>query len=87
MENRVVSSVWGDIVQVRTLDSNFYTTAIEIRDYEKNTEPGQFNLLKEADFEYLLTQTFSCISEASAKTLLEPGEVHDGNWRQKPVPA
>lgn len=74
MENRVVSSVWGDIVQVRTLDSNFYTTAIEIRDYEKNTEPGQFNLLKEADFEYLLTQTFSCISEASAKTLLERQE-------------
>jgi type IV secretion system protein VirB4 len=31
-------------------------------------------LLKEADFEYLLTQTFSCISEASAKTLLERQE-------------
>ncbi|WP_407213053.1 VirB4 family type IV secretion/conjugal transfer ATPase [Enterobacter hormaechei] len=31
-------------------------------------------MLKEADFEYLLTQTFSCISEASAKTLLERRE-------------
>ncbi|WP_407210728.1 hypothetical protein [Enterobacter cloacae] len=32
----VLSVLYGDIVQVRTLDSNFYTTAIEIRDYEKH---------------------------------------------------
>ncbi|SPW81675.1 hypothetical protein [Escherichia coli] len=27
-------------------------------------------MLKEADFEYLLTQSFSCLSESSAKTFL-----------------
>ncbi|ECB6713967.1 VirB4 family type IV secretion/conjugal transfer ATPase [Salmonella enterica subsp. enterica serovar Hvittingfoss] len=75
MDNRVVSSLWGDVIQVRSIDHNFYTTAIEVRDYEKDTEPGQLNILKEADFEYLLTQSFSCLSEASAKTLLQHQEL------------
>nr|WP_011407155.1 VirB4 family type IV secretion/conjugal transfer ATPase [Escherichia coli]ABG33812.1 TraB [Escherichia coli] len=60
----------GDVVQIRTVDHNFYTTGIEFREYEEDTEPGQLNMLKEADFEYLLTQSFSCLSESSAKTFL-----------------
>ncbi|MGM3612330.1 VirB4 family type IV secretion/conjugal transfer ATPase, partial [Salmonella sp. NW472] len=70
MDNRPVSSLWGDVVQIRTVDHNFYTTGIEFREYEEDTEPGQLNMLKEADFEYLLTQSFSCLSESSAKTFL-----------------
>ncbi|HBR3818254.1 TPA: VirB4 family type IV secretion/conjugal transfer ATPase [Klebsiella pneumoniae] len=70
MDNRPVSSLWGDVIQIRTVDHNFYTTGIEFRDYEEETEPGQLNMLKEADFEYLLTQSFSCLSESSAKTFL-----------------
>ncbi|WP_335589268.1 hypothetical protein [Escherichia coli] len=31
---------------------------MEFREYEEDTEPGQLNMLKEADFEYLLTQSF-----------------------------
>ncbi len=60
----------GDVVQIRTVDHNFYTTGIEFREYEEDTEPCQLNMLKEADFEYLLTQSFSCLSESSAKTFL-----------------
>ncbi|WP_241579060.1 VirB4 family type IV secretion/conjugal transfer ATPase [Rosenbergiella nectarea] len=74
MDNRVISSLWGDIIQLRAVDHNFYTTAIEIRDYDKATEPGQLNLLKEADFSYLLTQSFTIMSELTAKTLLEHQE-------------
>jgi type IV secretion system protein VirB4 len=74
MQNRTVSPVWGDVIQVRTIDHDFYTTAIEIRDYEKETEPGALNLIKESDFEYLLTQSFSCIAESSAMTLLSHQE-------------
>lgn len=74
VDNRVVSSVWGDISQIRAVDQNFYTSAVEIREYDSETEPGQLNLLKEAPFEYLLTQSFSCLSESSAKTLLENQE-------------
>lgn len=70
MDNRPVSSLWGDVIQIRTVDHDFYTTGIEFRDYEEDTEPGQLNMLKEADFEYLLTQSFSCLSESSAKTFL-----------------
>ncbi|HBQ0302836.1 TPA: conjugal transfer protein TraB, partial [Klebsiella pneumoniae] len=50
MDNRPVSSLWGDVVQIRTVDHNFYTTGIEFREYEEDTEPGQLNMLKEADF-------------------------------------
>mgnify|MGYP004708574211 FL=1 len=74
LQNRTVSPVWGDVIQVRTIDHDFYTTAIEIRDYEKETEPGALNLIKESDFEYLLTQSFSCIAESSAMTLLSHQE-------------
>lgn len=74
MDNRVINSLWGDLIQLRAIDKNFYTTAIEIRDYDKLTEPGQLNLFKEADFSYLLTQSFSIMSEISAKTLLEHQE-------------
>src|SRR5699024_6694075 len=70
MRNRPVSSIWGDVIQIRTIDHNFYTAAVEIRDYDAETEPGQLNALMEADFEYVLTQSFCCMSMGSASTFL-----------------
>lgn len=70
MRNRPVSSLWGDVIQLRTVDSAFYTAAVEIRDYDANTEPGQMNLLMELPFDYVLTQSFSCMSMGSARHFL-----------------
>lgn len=71
MHNRLVSSMWGDVVQIRSIDSVQYQVGIEIRDYDEETEPGQLNLLMEADFEYILTQSYCCMSQASASTFLD----------------
>ncbi|XDJ36613.1 MAG: hypothetical protein V3Q69_13825 (plasmid) [Burkholderia sp.] len=74
MTNRVVSSMWGDVLQIRTPDRVFYTAAVEIRDYDEETEPGQLNLLMEADFEFVLTQSFCCMSMSAARQFLSNQE-------------
>lgn len=71
MHNRVVSSMWGDVLQLRTIDSTIYTAGVEIRDYDYRTEPGQFNLLMEAPFEFVMTQSFSCMSYGAALSFLD----------------
>ena len=52
MDNRPVSSLWGDVVQIRTVDHNFYTTGIEFREYEEDTVYVRNEEL-ETDFEIL----------------------------------
>ena len=82
MRNRPVSSLWGDVLQIRTVDHNFYTAGVEIRDYDAETEPGQLNALMEADFDYVFTQSFCCMSMGAArhfltnqqKSLMETGD-------------
>jgi len=69
-ENRVVSSIWGDVLQRRRIDGVDYMAGVEIVDYDDETEPGQLNLLMEADFEYLLTQTFCCMSLGQSQMFL-----------------
>ena len=70
MMNRPVSSMFGDVMQIRGADSDMYSAAVEIRDYPEETEPGQLNLLMEADFEFLLTQSFCCVSSMAASVFL-----------------
>lgn len=68
--SRTVSSTWGDVLQVRNFDKVSYAVGVEIRAYAAQTEPGQLNQFLSADFEFVLTQTFCCMSEATAKTFL-----------------
>lgn len=70
MESRPVSSVWGDIIQRRRFDGVDYLAGVEIVDYDDETEPGQLNLLMEADFEYVLTQSYCCMSLGAAQSFL-----------------
>jgi type IV secretion system protein VirB4 len=70
MTNRPVSSLFGDVIQIRTIDRNVFTAAVEIREYEEETEPGQLNLLMEAPFEFVLTQVFFCMSKAAGRIFL-----------------
>lgn len=70
MTNRPVSSLFGDVMQIRTIDRNIFMSAIEIREYEEETEPGQLNLLMEAPFEFVLTQVFFCMSKAAGRIFL-----------------
>lgn len=70
MTTRVTSSLWGDGVQLRMVDDTRYTCGIEVRDYDTDTEPGQINILMEAPFEFILTQTYCCMSQQAARTYL-----------------
>ncbi|EPN9162942.1 VirB4 family type IV secretion/conjugal transfer ATPase [Escherichia coli] len=67
---RPTSSLWGDGIQLRLIDETRYTCGIEVRDYDMDTEPGQINILMEAPFEFILTQTYCCMSQQSARTYL-----------------
>lgn len=67
---RTVSSVWGDIIQLRDVDRVSYTAAVEVRDYEPETEPGQFNKFLGAEFEFVLSQSFTCMGQQAAKSHL-----------------
>ncbi|QNT77558.1 VirB4 family type IV secretion/conjugal transfer ATPase [Entomobacter blattae] len=67
---RPVFSLWGDAFQIRLENESIFSSGLEIREYEEHTEAGQFNLLLEADFEFLTTQSFSTLSLPSAKWLL-----------------
>jgi len=87
MTNRLVSSTWGDVLQIRTPDRNFYVAGVEIRDYDEETEPGQLNMLMEADFEFVLTQSFVCMSQGAAHQFLNKQELslmetHDSSGSQ-----
>lgn len=68
--NRTVFSMFGDIVQVRSDDRVFYAAGVEITDYDERTYPGQLNGLMRQPFEFVLSQSFTCISPAAARTVL-----------------
>lgn len=70
MDTRPVSSIFGDVIELRSIDEKRYTAGIEVVDYDESTEPGQLNLLMEADFEFVLTQSFCCMSHSAAKGFL-----------------
>ncbi|EPR8095382.1 conjugal transfer protein TraB [Pseudomonas aeruginosa] len=84
MENRPVSSMWGDVLQRRMIDRVDYMAGVEIVDYpDDETEPGQLNLLMEADFEYLLTQSFCPMSLGAAQDFLSKQQLSMLETRDK----
>lgn len=60
----------SETLQIRRDEGVIFAAGIELRDYPENLEPGQLNILMEADFEFVLTQSFTCLSVGSARTLL-----------------
>ncbi|WP_244832060.1 conjugal transfer protein TraB [Caballeronia sp. TF1N1] len=72
--NRIVSSVFGDVMQSRRIDSDKYVAGVEIVDFPEATEPGQLNVLMEADFEFVLSQQYCCMSSIAASVFLSNQE-------------
>ena len=68
--NRTVSSMFGDVMQSRRIDADKYIAGVEIVDYPENTEPGQLNILMEADFDFVLSQQYGCMSSIGASVFL-----------------
>ncbi|WP_225776483.1 conjugal transfer protein TraB [Pseudomonas sp. Marseille-Q5115] len=74
MTTRPISSMWGDLIELRSIDEKRYTAGIEITDYDENTEAGQLNRLMEADFDFVLSQSYCCMSNSAAKGFLDRQE-------------
>lgn len=72
--NRTVSSMFGDVMQSRRIDGDKYIAGVEVLDYPEGTEPGQLNILMEADFEFVLSQQFCCMSSMAATVFLSNQE-------------
>ncbi|WP_193061069.1 VirB4 family type IV secretion/conjugal transfer ATPase [Halomonas sp. 3A7M] len=67
--SRVVTALWGDVLQVRSEAQNTYMAGVELIDFDdEDTEPGQFNSLLSAPFEFILTHSFICMSQPASKT-------------------
>jgi type IV secretion system protein VirB4 len=74
--NRPFFSKWGEIGEVRTTRGNRMFGMVEVGDYDEGTEPGQLNVLLELPFEFVLTQSFSCLSLPAAKGFLQKHKQH-----------
>lgn len=68
--NRMVTSMFGDVMQSRRVDADKYIAGVEILDYPETTEPGQLNILMEADFDFVLSQQYGCMSNIAASVFL-----------------
>lgn len=69
--NRPVFSKWGEVGEQRLIDKTRQFGMLEIKDFDSNTEPGQLNVLLESDYEFVFTQSFSCLSLHAAKGFLQ----------------
>lgn len=72
--NRTFFGSHGEIGEVRTNHGLRRFGMLEIFDYPKETQPGHLNILLESKFEFILTQSFSCISRHAAKQWIEKQE-------------
>lgn len=72
--NRMISSMFGEVMQSRRIDGVKYIVGVEILDYPEVTEPGQLNILMEADFEFVFSQQFGCMSNIAASVFLSNQE-------------
>jgi len=69
--NRTFFGSHGEIGEIRTSHGLRRFGMLEIFDYPKETQPGHLNILLESKFEFVLTQSFSCISRHAAKQWIE----------------
>ncbi|CAB3802644.1 Type IV secretion system protein virB4 [Paraburkholderia ultramafica] len=69
--NRPIFSRWGEIGEQRRTDKTVSFGMLEVRDFDSNTEPGQLNALLESNYEFVLTQSFSCLSLHAARGFLQ----------------
>lgn len=70
-QNRISFSKWGEIGEIRTVQGSKYFGMVEVKEYDDSTEPGHFNTLLESPYEFILTQSFACLSRHAAKGYLQ----------------
>lgn len=69
--NRPFFSSHGELGELRGANSSQMFGMLEIAEYPDHSAPGQLNLLLEADFDFVLTQTFTLLSRHAARGFLQ----------------
>lgn len=69
--NRVFFAKHGEVGEVKTTTGLRRFGILEIFEYPTSTEPGHLNALLESNFEFILTQSFACLSRHAAKDAVE----------------
>lgn len=69
--NRLFFSSHDGVGEIRGIQDRKYFGMLELTEYPEATEPGHLNTLLENDFEFVLTQSFTCLSRSAAKGFLQ----------------
>lgn len=70
--NRPFFSKWGSVGEIRSpISGSRFFSLLEIREYDERSLPGHFDGLLGAKFEFVLSQSFSMLSKAAAKSYLK----------------
>lgn len=69
--SRIMFASHGELGEIRTAKTSRRFGMIEIAEYADMTEPGQLNVLLEADFEFVLSQSFTVLSRHAARGFLQ----------------
>lgn len=70
-QNRISFSKTGEIGEIRGVRGSKYFGIVEVKEYDDSTEPGHFNTLLESPYEFIMTQSFACLSRHAAKGYLQ----------------
>jgi len=63
--------VGTETIEIRTPDKTRYAQCIDFKDYSAHSEPGFLNDLMYEDYEFVITQSFSCMPKREGKSRLE----------------
>nr|WP_228857482.1 VirB4 family type IV secretion/conjugal transfer ATPase [Pseudomonas syringae]QOQ33522.1 ATPase required for both assembly of type IV secretion complex and secretion of T-DNA complex, VirB4 [Pseudomonas syringae pv. actinidiae] len=73
--NEYLGTAWihvgAETIEIRSPRSVRYAQGIDFKDYASHTEPGLLNGLMYADYEFVITQSFSFMSRRDGKDYLE----------------
>lgn len=68
---RMKFSKRGELAVRKRNDITEYVGMCEIADYEKHTWPGQIDYLLESDFSFVMTNSFTCVSDRAAEGFMK----------------
>ncbi|MDR0564681.1 MAG: VirB4 family type IV secretion/conjugal transfer ATPase [Azoarcus sp.] len=73
--NEYLGNAWVHVgteqIEIRTPARTRYVQIIDFKDYVASTEPGLLNGLLYEDYEFIITQSFSCLSKREGKARLQ----------------
>ncbi|WP_299998170.1 VirB4 family type IV secretion/conjugal transfer ATPase [uncultured Cedecea sp.] len=70
-DTRPIFSRFGEIGELRSIQSSRIFGMLELRDYPENTKPGHMDKLLALPYEYVLTQSWGSFTGAAAKGMVK----------------